>query len=329
MKKNTIILLVLFAALGAATVYFIKNKKDKSTFVSPDQDFAVPIDQVGKIYIADRNKNQITVTLKGKEWFVSDKYKVKKDVIDNCLQGISNVRVKYIPTQNAIQSAVQDLATNGIKVEVYGKNDQKLKTYYIGNNDNDGSGTFYIMEGAEKPYVMHIPYFYGEMQPRFPIALDEWRDRTIFAEDIDNIESASIEYPDQKSASFRVDNSAGNFEVKPFYVGVPSKTGQKKGIAENFLFGFKSIIAEAIENDNKSRDSLIRTQPFTIISVKNKSGEENAVRLYPIFGKDADGKVIIGVKSDRYYAYSNKGDFFMVQDVVFRKLFWDYKAFFN
>ena len=328
MKKNTIILLVLFAALGAATLYFVKNKKDKSTFASPDQDFAVPRDQIGKIYLADRNKNQITVTLKGKDWFVNDKYKVKKDVIENCLQTISGVKVKYIPTQNAIKSAVEDLATNGIKVEIYGKNDQKLKTYYIGNNDNDGSGTFYIMEGAEKPYVMHIPYFYGELQPRFPLALDDWRSRTIFETEMEDIESASVEYPAQKSASFRVENNAGSFEVKPFYVGVPSKTGQKKGIAESFLFGFKSIVAEAVDNSNKSRDSLIKTQPFTVISVKNKNGEENAVRLYPILGKDADGKTIVGSKPDRYFAYSNKGDFFLVQDLVFRKLFWDYKAFF-
>jgi hypothetical protein len=328
MKKNNIILLVLFAVLAAATVYFIKNKNGKNTFIAPDQDFAVPADQVGKIFIADRNKKQVTITLKGKQWFVNDKYRAKKDVIDNCLQGISGVKVKYIPTQGAIQNAIKELATNGIKVEVYSKSNEKLKTYYIGSTDTDGSGTYYIMEGAEKPYVMHIPYFYGEIQPRFPLTINDWRDRTIFEEDIDNIETASVEYPDQKSASFRVDNNAGVFEVKPFYTGVPQKTGQKKGIAENFLFGFKSIVAEAVENSSSIRDSLIATQPFTVISLKNKTGEENAVRLYPIYAKDENGNMKIGMKPDRYYAYSNKGDFFLVQDVVFRKLFWDYQAFF-
>jgi hypothetical protein len=177
MKKNNIILLILFAALAAATVYFVKNKNDKSTFIAPDQDFAVPSDQVGKIFIADRNKKQVTITLKGKQWFVNDKYHAKKDVIENCLQGISGVKVKYIPTKSAIENAIKELATDGIKVEVYNKNNEKLKTYYIGSNDTDGSGTFYIMEGAEKPYVMHIPYFYGEIQPRFPLAIDDWRDR--------------------------------------------------------------------------------------------------------------------------------------------------------
>lgn len=328
MKKNNIILLVLFATLAAATVYFIKNKNNKNTFIAPDQDFAVPTDQVGKIFIADRKKRQVTITLKGKLWLVNDKYRAKKDVIESCLQAISGAKVKYIPTQGAAQNAIKDLATKGIKVEIYDKNDQKLKTFYIGGTDTDGSGTYYIMEGAEKPYVMHIPFFYGEIEPRFPITVDDWRDRTIFEADIDNIAAASVEYPDQKSASFVVNNNNGVFEVKPFYNGVPQKTGQKKGSAENFLFGFKSIVAEALENSSLLRDSLIATQPFTVISLKNKNGEENAVRLYPIYAKDETGKPLIGVKPDRYYAYSNKGDFYLVQDGVFRKLFWDYQAFF-
>ncbi len=328
MKKNNIILFVLFATLVAATVYFIKNKNGKNTFIAPDQDFAVPADQVGKIFIADRQKNQVTITLKGKQWFVNDKYRAKKDVIENCLQGISGVKVKYIPTQGAAQNAIKDLATKGIKVEVYSKSNQKLKTFYIGSTDTDGSGTYYIMEGAEKPYVMQIPFFYGEIQPRFPISIDDWRDRTIFEAEIDNIETASVEYPDQKSASFKVENNNGVFEIKPFYTGVPQKTGQKKGIAENFLFGFKSIVAEAIENKSSLRDSLIATQPFSVISLKNKNEEVNAVRIYPIYSKDETGKPLIGIKPDRYYAYSNKGDFYLIQDVVFRKLFWNYQAFF-
>jgi Domain of unknown function (DUF4340) len=329
MKKNTVILLLIFAVLGAAATYFLKNKNQKTTIVSPDQDFAVPAENIGKIFLADKQNHHVTIERQGDKWIVNGKYNVKKDVITNCLQAISNVKVKYVPSDNVTSGVVSEIATHGIKVEVYGKSGENLKTYYIGNNDNEGSGTYYIMQNAEKPYVVHLTSAYGELQPRFPLMEDDWRDRTVFAAEIEDIASASVEYPTQKSASFRVDKQDNAFEVAPFYTGIPKRTNAIKGKAETFLYGFKSIVAEAIENNNVLRDSFIQLQPFSVISLKSSKGEETAVRLYPIFAKDNDGKTIIGLKPDRYFAYSNKGDFYLVQDVVFRKLFWEYNSFFK
>ncbi len=330
MKKNTLILIALFAVLGAAAFYLLKNKNTKSTLqVAADQDFAVPAKDVYKVFLADKRNRKVTVERQGDKWIVNGKYNAKKDVIGNCLQAIEGVKLKYITATSTHKAAIEDLAAHGIKVEVYGKNDVKLKTYYVGNNDNEGSGTFYIMENAETPHVMNIPFFYGELQPRFPLAEDDWRDRTIFEAEIEDIQSASVEYPSQKTASFKIENDGGTMRVLPFYTGVPQKQNQRKGKAENFLYGFKSIVAEAIENNNRQRDSFIRLEPFTVISLKTKKGEEMAIRLYPLYGKDADGNTVRGVKAERYFAYSNKGDFYLVQDGVFRTLFWDYKTFFE
>jgi hypothetical protein len=330
MKKNSLILIALFAILGGASYYFIKKGDGKTTLVAPDQDFAVPADQVGKIFLADKQNHQVTLTLQGKQWMVDGKYKVKHDVIENCLKVISEVKVKYVPSAAAAKNAITEFATFGIKVEVYGKSDNRLKTYYIGGTDNEGSGSYYIMENQEKPYVAHVPFFYGELQPNFPLKLEDWRDRTIFAEEIEDIQSASVEYPAQKSSSFKIENQGNSLDVMPFYAGVPRNTGnQKKGVAENFLFGFKSIVAEAFENTNAARDSIIRQEPFSVISLKSKKGEENALRIYPIYKRDASGTLLREAQVDRYYGYSSKGDFYLIQDVVFRKLFWDYNSFFS
>lgn len=168
MKRNTLILIALFAVLGASTFYLLKNKNTKTTIkLAPDQDFAVPAKEIYKIFLADKRNRKVTVERKGDQWIVNGKYNVKKDVIANCLQAIEGVKIKYVAASSTYKSAIEDLAAHGIKVEIYGKNDEKLKTYYIGNNDNEGSGTYYIMENAETPHVMHLPFFLRRIATSF------------------------------------------------------------------------------------------------------------------------------------------------------------------
>jgi Domain of unknown function (DUF4340) len=328
MKKNNLILILIFAVLGGAAYYFLKNKNNKTSIVAADQDFAVPREKVGKIFIADRKNHQITVSLVNDEWLVQGQHKVKKDVINNCLEAISSIKVKYIPAETTHKTVISEIASHGIKVEVYGKNNDKLKTFYIGSNDNEGSGTYCILENATKPYVMHIPFTYAELQPRFPLLLDDWRDRTIFATRVEDIVSASVEYPEQKSLSFKID-AVNNFALTPFYAGVPPlPTAPQKGKVQQYLLGFEKAVAEAIENGNPVRDSIIQLQPFSIVTMKNKKGEEMALRIYPKISKEKADPDLRTKTPDRYYAFSNKGDFYLIQDGVFRKFFWEYKAFF-
>jgi hypothetical protein len=101
-----------------------------------------------------------------------------------------------------------------------------------------------------------------------------------------------------------------------------------KGMVQSYLTNFERVIAEGIDNKNEARDSLSRTMPFVVISLENDKGAIKTVRLFPILEKDGLGIPITGRKPDRYFAESKDGDFFLVQDVVFRKLFYDYKTFF-
>ena len=331
MNKNTIILLLAFLGLGGATAYYLKNKNDTSTITATDKDFRVEEKQLYKIFFADRNNHRIILERVGhsKEWTLNGKYVASKGVLEQTMEVLTNISIKYVPPRVAIENAAKKLAVDGIKVELYGLNGVPLRTYYIGGTTIDGHGTYCIQEGSDQPYVMYIPGFIGEIRPRFSLDEESWRDKTVFAEPIENIKSVAVEYPQQKMSSFKITKDLLSYSVLPFYDAVPRiNRSLAKGMVQSYLTNFERVIAEGIDNKNEVRDSLSRTVPFVVISLENDKGVTKTVRLFPILKKDDFGIPLTGIKPDRYFAESKDGDFFLVQDVVFRKLFYDYKTFF-
>lgn len=332
MNKNTILLLLAFVGMGGATYYFLNNKNDKSTITATDKDFRVEEKEIYKIFFADRENHRITLTRDGhsKRFILNGKYTANEGVLKHTMEVLTQIAVRYVPPRAAIENAAKDLAVNGIKVELYGQNDVPLRTFYIGGTTNDGHGTYFIMEGSEQPYVMHLPGFVGEIRPRFSLDEETWRDKTVFEYAPENIKTVSVEYPQQKASSFKISKETFNYSVLPFYDAMPrSNKSLRKGSVQSYLTNFERVIAEGIDNKNEARDSLSRTVPFAIISLTTEKNEQKMVRIFPILDKDEYGRPIQGKKPDRYFAESKEGDFFLVQDNVFRKLFYDYKAFFE
>lgn len=340
--KNTLLLLLVFVLLGGGTYWFMNQEKTetKSTVVGWDREFAVKdIDRIQKIFLADRNGTTTTLTRNGdKGWVYNGKYRARPNAIQNLLDAISRVEMRYKPADAAVPGAITALSTHGIKVELY--DDEQavpFKTYYVGGTTQDERGAFMIMENAEQPYVVSIPSWEGNIRFRYSLAGEEWRDRTIFKEDVDNIKAVSIEYPRQKNKSFKIERQDnGDFTVSPFYDITPKIQKEvNQGSVEAFLVGFESLVAEDFKNEIPERDSISRLVPFTLIKLTTTDDVEQEVRLFPIVksGSFYDAKTGNPVLNqdfvDRYHAdVKATGDFMMVQNRVFEKVFWAYDMFF-
>lgn len=332
MNKNTLLLILAFIGLGGGTYYFLKTKNDKASIIETERDFRTPEKDIYKIFIADRENHRVTLTRVGhtKKWMVNGKHPVNDEVIQSTMEVLTGVEIKYIPPKAAIGNIAKSLAVSGIKVELYGQNDVPLKTFYLGGTSIDGHGTNFIKEGSDQPFVMHLPNMVGEIKPRFPLDEEKWRDKTVFAETPEQLTSVAVEYPQQKISSFKINKSTFSYDVLPFHDAMPRiNRSLRKGAVTSYLTNFERVIAEGIDNNNAARDSVVKSVPFVIITLKNEKNQQKAVRLFPIYEKDGYGIVIQDRKPDRYFAETSEGDFFLVQDVVFRKFFLDYKSFFD
>lgn len=335
MKKTNLLLLVLLLILATTTFWFLKNKKNNN-ISGYDYEFAVKdTASIYKIFLADRSGKQVTLTRETPSvWKVNNRYKARPDVLHNLLETINRVDMKYRLPRNAVQNVVKDIATNAIKVEIYDKNNDKLKAYYVGGVNMDESGTHMMMENANEPYVTHIPGFNGGLRVRYFTDEIDWRDRMIFTLQPEEIQSVSIEYPLQKIKSFKILRGGKDLKVEPLFTMTPRiNTVPVKGLVESFLLGFKFLGAEGFENGYDRLDSLKATTPFAIIQVATIKGDTQTLKLHPIIPHNADGTLIINEQGstaiDKYYAESNTGDLYQIQHILFQKIFWAYPNFFN
>jgi hypothetical protein len=342
--KRTLILLILFLVLGAGAFYLMKNQDTSSTTSWNEAgDFAVEnVDDIYKIFIADKQNYRVLLERKNGYWTYNEKFKAKKTQIDDLLNTIKGVRMKYTTPRGAEDNMRKNLAIAGVKVEIYDKNDNKMKVYYVGGSTANSLGTYYIMDGATEPFVMHIPGFQGLLKGKFMKQDDDWKDLMMFGEQVEDIQSVIVDYPKQKSKSFKIERTgAGEYDVKPFYEATPKieKTVLNAAV-EKYLTGFSVMMAEAFENKNVLRDSIVTTLPFVSISVTDKKGVTKVGRLFPLPQLDQYGNPLLntGVGMNgkqsiyRYFAdYKDEyGDSFrLVQHRNFERLFWSYDYFFS
>ena len=216
-----------------------------------------------------------------------------------------------------------------------------MKVYYVGGATANSLGTYYIMEGATEPYVMHIPTFQGMLKGKFLKQEDDWKDLMMFGDQVEDIKSVTVDYPKQKSKSFKIDrNDEGGYSVKPFYDVTPEINKPVINAAvEKYLIGYSVIMAEAFENKNPNRDSVNALLPFVTLSVTDLKGETKTARLFPIPQVDQYGNPIlstgVGMNGSqtiyRYFAdYTDEygASFRLVQHRNFERLFWSYDYFF-
>lgn len=336
--KKTLLLLLIFLLLGGSAYWYTQKEKGQITTVrTDDRHFAVKeVDQIGKIFIADRTGLNTTLDRKGDHWIYNDKHRARRDAVDNLLQTISGLEVKFIPPNTAVPNIVKTLAAHGVKIEVYDLNGKIMKTYYVGGTTNDERATYMILEDAEQPYAMHLPTMEGNLRLRYRIEGDEWRDRSVFWDKPNDIDFVSIEYPKQKNKSFKIERKNNGYIVEPFFDVTPTITRTfRKGFDEKFIQDFTGLIAEDFINDAPERASKASQVPFSIITVKNKKGETTSAKFHPVRHLNPDGtpktadELNAKATIKRYHVEHSSGDFMLVQDLLFGKIFWSYESFFE
>ncbi len=328
---RTLLLAALFLLLGGTAWYITqRNKTRTGTANNPDMEFAVKnTDDIHKIFIADRKGRTATIERKDGFWLYNGQYKARPTAVKTLLETMNKVNVAYIAPKAAEPQMVKSLASEGIKVEIYDKSNKKIKSYYVGGVTSDEHGTYMIMEGSEQPYVTHIPTFVGQLRVRYLLGDDNWRDRSVFDEKADDIQAISVEYPKEKSESFRMEKKGdAEYTVKPLFGTTPViRTPQRKGIAEAYILQYESKIAEAFETSNPRRDSVSNLQPFVIITVEHKNGEAKKVRFWPVAIEThpEEGYTFV----ERYFTDINGTSFMLTQHRVMGTLFRGYSFFFE
>lgn len=274
--------LVLLAILGGAA-YLLSQKDEKQEQVNKimaDRDFTVEKEDIHKLFIAHKTMKPYTLTRKGSDWYYGDdKFKINEYVIPNILNIFSTAAVKFIPPRSQVETVINSMRKGGIKVEVYGKGDQLLKTMYIGSEADESGATYMMLEGSSQPYVMELPHLRGGFKHLLMLSQNQLRDPVIVNYEADEIASVKVDYPGDRSNSFELRRDGGDYRL--YKMGNNDPVIPKTEKVKAYLGAMNRIALEGWDNGNEAQDSIAQLTSFADVSITGKDGRNTTLKLIP------------------------------------------------
>jgi hypothetical protein len=332
MKNKWVYLIFLILAVIAVLIYFSNHN---GTIKKELRDFAVEdTASITKIFMVDKENIQVTLDRKeAGKWMVNNKYFVRPDAIKVLLGTIASIDVKSPVGKTALPNVIKQIATQSVKVEIY-KGSECVKVYYVGGTTQDQTGTYMVLENSSVPFVVEKPGFAGYLTGRYFTDETMWRDNSIFLYSFNDIASVSVRINTNPDKSFTIIND-GNNSFKLLDNKNNPMNGFDNQVAKEYIAGFKKVRCESYSNKFSPQrlDSLLKTQPIGSLSVTNRKGEVNTLKLYyrPNFSQvtDDDGKILPFDPDAMYGVLPGDKQVVVCQYFVFDPLMKDISYFFK
>ena len=348
MKKDNKITLIIAALLIVIAGVLIWNNRYLSTLQGEASDFQVwDTASVTKIYLADRRENESLLERQEHGWTLNGTYKAHPKQVQYLLTTLYKIRIKMPVSVASHDNIVKQMASQSTKVEIYQMvpsinlfdkiklfyHEKRTKVFYVGDATMDSSGTFMLKEGADKAYIVYIPSFRGFISTRFTAKPDDWRDHTIFNENLADIQSVSIEFNEDPEGNFRIDN-IGKHQYKLTRLCDNKELPYDTLKVINFMSSFNDLRFEALFNNTLPQeriDSITHSPYVHHLIVTGKDGNSQDMKTFRklnLNGVNDLGGELGEVDRDRMYALINEGkDFVLIQNYVFDKVLHDVRYF--
>jgi len=313
MSKKQLFYFVLIILI-IALIYLLCS--DKKSTITDDNNFAISdTASVSKIFIADRNGTTITLERTENTWVVNNKYNVRKDAITTILNTIQQISIQRPVPKNAFENVVKNLATTGVKVEIYSDTKIPIKTYTIGNSTANHLGTYMLLADAENPFIVHIPSFNGFLSPRYGIQgqkLNEkdWRTTTVFKLNSTEIKTISVNNIQKPEQSFML-----NTQPIALFNHEGDKVDLEQEKVLQLLNSFKLLNCESYKDE---KEKIALTTPLHELIVNTDTLRTYAILKDKRNTNTPDLNNRFNVK--RMYATLNNGELMLIQDYVFNKV---------
>jgi len=350
MKKNRNIIVITLVLVIVAIALLLQN--NYSTLSKYETDFSVEdTASITKIFIADKSVNSVTISRDGSRWLLNNKALANTKVVNTLLSTIKRIKVKSPVSLASHNSVVKRLSSIGKKVEIYQevyridmfglklfKHEKLTKVFFVGDVTRDNLGTYMLMEGAERPYIVYLPNFRGFISPRFSPMIDDWRSHVVFKDKLSDIKSLKLQFTERDSMGFHLEviDAMGNYEISRLLDGSKVKSYDTLKVL-NMLTSFADLRYESRLNNilaPQKIDSIVNSPSLFELTLVNKDDDTTYMKC---FTKNRLSEEIANqyekltpVDHDRFYALINDGDdFVLMQFYVFDKVLYPLDYYLN
>ncbi len=341
MKKNRSIIIITIVLVIAAVVLLMQNHY--STLKKHETDFSVSdTATITKIFIADKSVNSISLSRRGSQWLINDTKLANQKIVNTLLSTLKKIKVKSPVSLASHNSVIRRMSSIGKKVEIYQevyridifgirlfKHEKLTKVFFVGDVTQDNLGTYMLMDGAERPFIVYLPGFRGVISTRFSPISDDWLSHVVFNKKLADIKSLRLSFTGKDSLGFelKIRDAMGNYEITRLLDGSKVKSYDTLKVL-NMLTSFADLRYESRLNNillPQTMDSIIHSPTLFEITLVGTDDDTTFVKT---FQKNRLPKAIanqyeklVPVDHDRFYGLINHDeDFVLMQFYVFDKV---------
>lgn len=333
MKKIIILLvsLLVVAILGwyVNSLMSTQGKSDKELIEFSVEDTS----SVDKIIITDPFSNTIEIVRNGKIWTDKEGGCITQENANFILDALKNIEFKGYLSDNSHKQFIKLMSSQHTKVEIF-QNGSWTKTWYIGPPSSDHYGQIMLLDSEEFgksdiPVMMKIKGLAGIIEPRFFADKRKWMCTNIFSVPLELISSVEVKNIEEPYLSFKVTKKGSKMDVY--------QQDKKLNIVDTsmifrYLQNFKKIHYDLanFELSDKQIDSMKRTKPFTVLTLKETNGKKTTLRMFRI--KSDDHQVnefgdVVNVDMNKFWCELPNGEMVKCQYFVFNPLILGYVYF--
>ncbi len=329
-KKYILPLILTVLVIVSGLLYWIKGSPEEAGMDVSDRRFKIDnIQDVGIIAIQRKNYPKVIFTKKGNKWFMNNGREARNEATGYLLHTMNKLTLKYIPNQLGSERIIRAINDNGIKVQIYDTDEKLMKSFFLGPDLGDGTGTAFLMEGAKQPYVLFTQGSQTSIRTHFEFEMNEYETKDIFVEKADDIKLVEIKYPYDRPSSFKLEKKLLGWELTNPYTGTRLPKFNEK-LVDPYLSGFGNIIAEYNDSNNPNRTMILQKPVFCEVKVVHKDGSSRSVTFFSLanieFNESKYSPKEIG-PDNRFMVHTDKDEFFLIQHRVTQKILVAFDSF--
>lgn len=319
--KRTILLLLVLLLLGVLYFGYLKTEDKSSSIKIKDREFVLKDQsQVAVITIDSRGRPPIHLSKTKDGWYVNNKQRANQRIVQNMLNTMERMAIKYIPTKNENATALKRMEMHGIDLKTYDKSGELITDFTLGTNTNDEYGTYCLNQGAEQSYVMSVPVLEGGIRNFFTQSQEEMRDLNVFAFRPIDIREITVDYNKDIKSSYTIERVGAKYK----FTSGGTEQEVNQNVVDAYVSDFKSMTSEYVRNDHVYRDTILSFTPFMEISIKSQNRPDFDMKVFPLIDLK-ERNVNTRTPGDitklhqRFFILTSDDDFYMVQDLFFKK----------
>ncbi|HYG40055.1 MAG TPA: hypothetical protein VD908_15615 [Cytophagales bacterium] len=202
-------------------------------------------------------------------WELNQTVKVDKKMGDLLIHVLKNIRVKSPVAAEERDEVKEQLKKEGIIIE-YFEEKYLNKAMYISSSP-DPAYSYAMLEGNDVPYLIYISDTKRNLVDLVSLPELNWKERTLFNNNSEDILSVQIEYFDSPKDSFKVSKKNEKLVLN----GI-SKLNILK--VRDFLGKFEKIRAGAFISENSILlDSIKISEPYCRITLEDNDANKNRI----------------------------------------------------